>query len=69
MNRRRALGLIASGLAAGGLLGGCGQTGPLYLPDQRLEEIKRKKEERDKQGEPEKQSLLEPGAGVAGGLA
>ena len=30
------------------LLAGCGQKGPLFLPDEKLEELKERKEQREK---------------------
>lgn len=46
VNRRTAIGAaLAAGLAALAS-GGCGQKGPLFLPEQKLEELERKREER-----------------------
>lgn len=45
LSRRRA----AVGLVLAALLAGCGQKGPLFLPEEKLDEIKREKEKRDAQ--------------------
>jgi predicted small lipoprotein YifL len=46
VNRRTTIGAaLAAGLAALAS-GGCGQKGPLFLPEQKLEELERKREER-----------------------
>ena len=46
VNRRTTIGAaLAAGLAALASAG-CGQKGPLFLPEQKLEELERKREER-----------------------
>lgn len=49
--RRRALG-AALALGAATLMGGCGQRGPLYFPEDRIEEEKAKRK-RSSAGRPE----------------
>jgi predicted small lipoprotein YifL len=60
----RVLGITAVALTMLTGVGGCGQKGPLFLPDQKLEEIKRKKDERDRRDAAKKSSALpvSPGA-------
>lgn len=45
------------GGAFGALLAGCGQKGPLFLPDEKLEELKKRKEQRE---DKQKSSALPP---------
>lgn len=43
MDKRRRTTLALLLMAVGGSLVGCGQKGPLYLPEQKLEELKKKR--------------------------
>ncbi len=57
VQRRHAIKSILAGTAA--LLAGCGQKGPLFLPEEKLEELKERKEKREKK---ERSSALPPRA-------
>ena len=46
VQRRHAIKSMLVGTAA--LLAGCGQKGPLFLPEEKLEELKKRKEKREK---------------------
>jgi predicted small lipoprotein YifL len=43
VNRRRALRALSGAALVAGIATGCGQTGPLYLPEEKLDELERKR--------------------------
>jgi predicted small lipoprotein YifL len=67
VNRRTAIGAaLAAGLAALAS-GGCGQKGPLFLPEEKLEELERKREEleHEREGRQAPRTSLPPPADSA----
>ena len=63
VNRRKAMGAALVAALAALASGGCGQKGPLFLPEEKLDELERKK--RDK--EQRKSSMRSPGGSARHG--
>ncbi len=47
MNRRKLCGLLVGAFSLSALAG-CGQTGPLYLPEEKLDELEKKQKQKQK---------------------
>ena len=63
MSVSRIASLAVCAILCAAVLSACGQKGPLFLPDEKLEEIKRKKEEREQ--EEDKSSATQPASRIA----